>query len=89
MTFVLSKTTGNPQPWVHGGSVGKYGLMAWKLPNSLTSNKAAVLNCDVVSGEITYGFGALAMFIQNKTNVHYDIDWIGDVKHGDVFYKMK
>ena len=44
------------------------------------------IDCDVVSGEITYGLERLAMFIQNKTNV-YDIDWIGDVKYGDVFYQ--
>ncbi len=43
------------------------------------------IDCDPVCGEITYGLERLAMFIQNKTNV-YDIDWIGDVKYGDVFH---
>ena len=43
------------------------------------------IDCDPVCGEITYGLERLAMFIQNKTNV-YDIDWIGNVKYGDVFH---
>ena len=43
------------------------------------------IDCDPVCGEITYGLERLAMFIQNKENV-YDIDWIGDVKYGDVFH---
>lgn len=43
------------------------------------------IDCDPVCGEITYGLERLAMFIQNKGNV-YDIDWIGDVKYGDVFH---
>ena len=43
------------------------------------------IDCDPVCGEITYGLERLAMFIQNKTNV-YDIEWIGDVKYGDVFH---
>ncbi|MDO4280841.1 MAG: glycine--tRNA ligase subunit alpha [Peptococcaceae bacterium] len=44
------------------------------------------IDCNPVSGEITYGLERLAMFIQNKTSV-YDIEWIGDIKYGDVFYQ--
>lgn len=43
------------------------------------------IDCDPVCGEITYGLERLAMFIQNKISV-YDIEWIGDMTYGDVFY---
>ncbi len=44
------------------------------------------IDCSPVCGEITYGLERLAMFIQNKTNV-YDIDWVDNIKYGDVFYQ--
>ena len=44
------------------------------------------LDCEPVSGEITYGLERLAMFIQKKTNV-YDVEWIDDVMYGDVYFQ--
>ena len=44
------------------------------------------IDCKPVSGEITYGLERLATFIQQKDSV-YDIDWVGDVKYGDVFHQ--
>ncbi|SMN11254.1 Glycyl-tRNA synthetase alpha chain [uncultured Candidatus Thioglobus sp.] len=46
------------------------------------------LNCEPISGEITYGLERLAMSLQNKSNV-YDILWgktpISDISYGDIF----
>jgi glycyl-tRNA synthetase alpha chain len=42
------------------------------------------LDVDPVSVEITYGLERLALYIQDKENV-YDLDWVGDIKYGDVF----
>ncbi|HEY8352794.1 MAG TPA: glycine--tRNA ligase subunit alpha [Sphingomonadales bacterium] len=43
------------------------------------------IDCNPVSGEITYGLERLAMYVQGIENV-YDLDWNGKgVKYGDVF----
>ena len=39
-----------------------------------------------VSVEITYGLERLAMYIQGKENV-FDIEWVGNIKYGDVFHR--
>ncbi|RIK91700.1 MAG: glycine--tRNA ligase subunit alpha [Proteobacteria bacterium] len=43
------------------------------------------IDCNPVSGEITYGLERLAMYVQGIENV-YDLDWNGQgVKYGDVY----
>jgi glycyl-tRNA synthetase alpha chain len=43
------------------------------------------IDCNPVSGELTYGLERLAMYVQGIENV-YDLDWNGaGVKYGDVF----
>ena len=43
------------------------------------------IDCDPVSGELTYGLERLAMYVQGIENV-YDLDWNGSgVRYGDVF----
>ncbi len=42
------------------------------------------IDCDPVSGEITYGLERLAMFKQNKNSI-YELNFGGDVSYGDVF----
>jgi glycyl-tRNA synthetase alpha chain len=43
------------------------------------------IDCDPVSGEITYGLERLAMYVQGVENV-YDLDWNGaGVSYGDVY----
>ncbi len=43
------------------------------------------IDCNPVSGEITYGLERLAMYVQGIENV-YDLDWNGaGVKYGDVY----
>ncbi len=45
------------------------------------------IECEVVSGEITYGLERLAMYVQGKDNV-YDLDWNGHgVTYGDVYLR--
>ena len=43
------------------------------------------IDCDPVSGEITYGLERLAMYVQGVENV-YDLDWNGaGVSYGDIY----
>ncbi|PPI86286.1 glycine--tRNA ligase subunit alpha [Candidatus Pantoea edessiphila] len=48
------------------------------------------LDCNPITGEITYGLERIAMFIQNIDNV-YDLIWSsglnGPITYGDIFYK--
>ncbi|MBM3503334.1 MAG: glycine--tRNA ligase subunit alpha [Alphaproteobacteria bacterium] len=45
------------------------------------------IDCNPVSGEITYGLERLAMYVQGVENV-YDLDWNGQgVRYGDVFLR--
>lgn len=44
------------------------------------------LDCNPVSGEITYGLERIAMFIQEKDSV-YDIEWVGGITYGDVHHQ--
>ncbi len=48
------------------------------------------INCQPVSGEITYGLERLAMYLQGKDNI-YDLDWNSDssfaLSYGDVFHQ--
>ena len=47
------------------------------------------IDCEVVSGEITYGLERLAMYIQGVDNV-FDLDWNGaGVRYGDVFLRAE
>jgi len=52
------------------------------------------IDCDPVSGEITYGLERLAMYVQGIENV-YDLDWnglprnAGGVRYGDVFLQAE
>ncbi len=47
------------------------------------------IDCDPVSGEITYGLERLAMYVQGVENV-YDLDWNGvGVRYGDVFHRAE
>ena len=42
------------------------------------------LDCEKISGEITYGLERLAMFVQGKDNV-FDLDYGGGCFYGDIF----
>ena len=43
------------------------------------------IDCEVVSGELTYGLERLAMYVQGVENV-FDLDWNGaGISYGDVF----
>jgi len=44
------------------------------------------LDCQPVSGEITYGLERIAMFIQEKDSV-YDIEWVKGISYGDVHHQ--
>ena len=44
------------------------------------------MDMDVVPSELTYGLERIAMFVQKVDNV-YDLEWVGDVKYGDVHHK--
>ena len=47
------------------------------------------IDCDPVSGEITYGLERLAMYVQEKENV-FDLDWNGaGVSYADVFLRAE
>src|SRR5512137_2739838 len=39
-----------------------------------------------VTAELTYGLERIAMYLQNCDNV-YDLQWVGDVKYGQVFHQ--
>ena len=46
--------------------------------------KMGGINCEVVSGELTYGLERLAMYIQDKDNV-YDLVYDESVTYGEIF----
>lgn len=41
---------------------------------------------EVVPSEITYGLERIAMFVQKVDSI-YDIEWVGDVKYGDIYHQ--
>lgn len=46
------------------------------------------INCDLESGEITYGLERIALYLQEVDNV-YDIQWNENIKYGDIFKKAE
>lgn len=46
------------------------------------------INCDLESGELTYGLERIALYLQEVDNV-YDIMWNKDIKYGDIFKKAE
>ncbi len=48
--------------------------------------QAGGIECDPVSGELTYGTERLAMYLQGVENV-YDLTWVEGIKYGDVHKK--
>lgn len=47
------------------------------------------IDCEVVSGELTYGLERLAMYVQGVENI-YELDWNGaGVTYGDVFLEAE
>ena len=44
------------------------------------------INCELESGEITYGLERIAMYLQDVDNV-FDIKWNKDISYGDIFKK--
>ncbi|MSP67932.1 MAG: glycine--tRNA ligase subunit alpha [Alphaproteobacteria bacterium] len=47
------------------------------------------VDCELVSGELTYGLERLAMYVQGVENV-YDLDWNGaGTRYGDVFKRAE
>ncbi|MFY9613104.1 MAG: glycine--tRNA ligase subunit alpha, partial [Tissierellaceae bacterium] len=46
------------------------------------------INCELESGEITYGLERIAMYLQDVDNV-FDIKWNKDISYGDIFKKAE
>ncbi len=46
------------------------------------------INCDLESGELTYGLERIALYLQEVDNV-YDIQWNENIKYGDIFKKAE
>lgn len=44
------------------------------------------INCQPVTGEITYGLERLAMYLQGKDDI-YQLDWNNEVSYGDIFHQ--
>src|SRR5438270_4135163 len=44
------------------------------------------INCNPITGEITYGLERLAMYLQGKDNV-FDLVWTGNLSYGDVYHQ--
>ena len=44
------------------------------------------INCQPVTGEITYGLERLAMYLQGKDNI-YELEWNDHISYGDVFHQ--
>lgn len=44
------------------------------------------INCQPVTGEITYGLERLAMYLQGKNDI-YELDWSENVSYGDIFHQ--
>jgi glycyl-tRNA synthetase alpha chain len=91
-TSALSRTTGKAQRSAPGGLAGKCGAMAWKFRSSPISSRSAAIDCNPVSGELTYGLERIAMYVQGVENV-YDLNFNGregdEVTYGDVFLQAE
>ena len=46
------------------------------------------IECELETGEITYGLERLAMYIQDVDSV-YDLQWNDKITYGDVFKKQE
>lgn len=46
------------------------------------------INCELESGELTYGLERIALYLQEVDNV-YDIMWNKDIKYGDIFKRAE
>ena len=46
------------------------------------------INCELESGEITYGLERLAMYLQDVDNI-FDLKWNKDITYGDIFNKAE
>ncbi|NLY46201.1 MAG: glycine--tRNA ligase subunit alpha [Tissierella sp.] len=46
------------------------------------------INCELESGEITYGLERIAMYLQDVDNI-FDIKWNKDITYGDIFNKAE
>ena len=44
------------------------------------------INCEPVTGEITYGLERLAMYLQGKDDI-YELNWNEHVSYGDIFHQ--
>ena len=44
------------------------------------------INCQPVTGEITYGLERLAMYLQGKDDI-YQLDWNNNISYGDIFHQ--
>ncbi len=44
------------------------------------------INCQPVTGEITYGLERLAMYLQGKDNI-YQLNWNDEISYGDIFHQ--
>ncbi len=46
------------------------------------------LDCNPITGEITYGLERLAMYLQGRENV-FDLAWTGGLTYGDVYHQTE
>lgn len=46
------------------------------------------IDCNPVSGELTYGLERIAMYLQNKSNV-YELDYGGGLKYGEIYHRAE
>ncbi len=46
------------------------------------------INCDLESGELTYGLERIAMYLQDVDNI-FDIKWNNEITYGDIFKKAE
>jgi glycyl-tRNA synthetase len=75
-------------------ALGAWGLgwEVWMDGQEITQftyfQQAGGLELDPVSVEITYGLERIALALQGK-NAAWEIDWLGDLKYGDVFYRSE
>ncbi|MFK7795162.1 MAG: glycine--tRNA ligase subunit alpha [Gammaproteobacteria bacterium] len=44
------------------------------------------INCQPITGEITYGLERLAMYLQGKDDI-YQLNWNDDISYGDIFHQ--